>query len=600
MQLLGRLLRVSMTQCRFDVKSSAASLYFMSELIASVTLHKVANILIGLRLKDMRARHDCLFYYQISDAAPSEEAMRESGAANYLPPRRQWIRPARADRAGLNHDAVVRKGIWKTIATHLRGGTLDSTLWGQQLLSLHAEIQEAFNAPENTVFTPPDVLLIKKAETGKYRIMAPCANIKERIISGILARYFEDLIESVLDDSCYSFRMNGQTLHDAILNLQTYSQNNTDKMLYVAECDLRGFFDSLCHDVAIDAVKYLASIRHITIDPGAMVLLNSLLRSYSFPGYALPKALEKLKDNTTGCIDWLSPQERNKIYGKIADTAIGIPQGNPISPVLANAALTFADKQVKSVLGTEGFYARYCDDIILLHPDRKICDSGLKAYYHAITKLRLPAHPAEIVVKYSKSHYNKKSRKPYPWGDDKSMEKAMPWIQFVGYQLHRDGIIRIRKQSINNQKMAINKVVATARKIVHKSKKNNIPLKLDPKKIYCKVIMRLVRAGLGDRRPKAGTHPIAEPCWIDAFPLIERNPWTEKQMRELDRHREIASRKFKYWLVNNDNFVENNEFSGRNKEKRPEPFYGAPYSYYCALDREKNRIRDFNANYGNI
>src|SRR5205085_4021107 len=88
-------------------------------------------------------------------------------------------------------------------------------------------------------------------------------------------------------------------------------------------------------------------------------------------------------------------------------------------------------------------YLRYCDDMILISPDRAVCVAAFAAYRRALERLLLPAHPPESVLKYSRAFWEGKSKHPYRWS-----QSGAPWVQFVGYQVRYDGVVRIRQKSI--------------------------------------------------------------------------------------------------------------------------------------------------------
>lgn len=223
-----------------------------------------------------------------------------------------------------------------------------------------------------------------------------------------------------------------------------------------AECDLSGFYDSLAHDVALRSISDAASDRGWVLDPHAERLLKGLLASYSFPAYGQPEALKNIASfKSPGDLGWLSGSEIKFVYGSTPLEAIGVAQGNPVSPVLANAVLRKADAKIKEMLGESGFYARYCDDIIMLHPNKAICSKALNEYARMMKMLMLPVHKPEDVGLYGKVHYRIKSRKPYQWDERTVDATAIPWIQFVGYQMNHAGELRIRKDSIDKQKVAI-------------------------------------------------------------------------------------------------------------------------------------------------
>ncbi|MHC4537067.1 MAG: hypothetical protein ACYS6K_24220 [Planctomycetota bacterium] len=63
---------------------------------------------------------------------------------------------------------------------------------------------------------------------------------------------------------------------------------------------------------------------------------------------------------------------------------------------------------------------------------------------------RLPAHTPVPIKEYSKDYYDIKSKLPFRWGNRRG-ERIIPWISFLGYQVRYDGIIRVRRKSIQKE-----------------------------------------------------------------------------------------------------------------------------------------------------
>jgi RNA-directed DNA polymerase len=92
------------------------------------------------------------------------------------------------------------------------------------------------------------------------------------------------------------------------------------------DCDLKGYFDTVNHDLLI------AQLSERVTDKRVLRLIGKYLR-----------AGVRLNDGTT------------------EETRRGVPQGGPLSPLLANVMLDPLDKQIES----KGLpFARYADDIV--------------------------------------------------------------------------------------------------------------------------------------------------------------------------------------------------------------------------------------------
>jgi hypothetical protein len=61
---------------------------------------------------------------------------------------------------------------------------------------------------------------------------------------------------------------------------------------------------------------------------------------------------------------------------------------------------------------------------------------------------KLPYHKPKAVWFYDKNFWGRKSKAPYRW-TGKKWFGCVPWVQFVGYQVRYDGLVRIKKDSFN-------------------------------------------------------------------------------------------------------------------------------------------------------
>ena len=72
----------------------------------------------------------------------------------------------------------------------------------------------------------------------------------------------------------------------------------------------------------------------------------------------------------------------------------GIPQGSPISAILANLYMLEFDSKVHAVVsGHKGLYRRYCDDLLVVLPTAEHREEILKMIRDELQQLGLEAHP---------------------------------------------------------------------------------------------------------------------------------------------------------------------------------------------------------------
>lgn len=94
----------------------------------------------------------------------------------------------------------------------------------------------------------------------------------------------------------------------------------------------------------------------------------------------------------------LQPSKTKIIDGVIVKRDFGIPQGSPISSVLANLYLLYFDKTINDfVLKYGGLYRRYSDDMIVICP-LQIKDKLNELVYSEIEKYKLKIQPTKTQI----------------------------------------------------------------------------------------------------------------------------------------------------------------------------------------------------------
>jgi len=163
---------------------------------------------------------------------------------------------------------------------------------------------------------------IPKPDGTKRPIGVP--TVLDRVIQQAIAQMLGPIFEVGFSESSHGYRP-GRSALMAVAEMETGWKEGRRQ---VVECDLKSFFDTVNHDRLMGALREKVSCRKTL----------GLLRRILTAGVVLPD-------------------------GTLEATAIGVPQGGPLSPLLANVTLDPLDKELES-RGHK--FAIYADDFIVL------------------------------------------------------------------------------------------------------------------------------------------------------------------------------------------------------------------------------------------
>jgi RNA-directed DNA polymerase len=147
--------------------------------------------------------------------------------------------------------------------------------------------------------------------------------VLDRVIQQAVAQVLGPLFEADFSEHSYGYRP-GRSAHQAVAVME---ESWKEGRRHAVECDLKSFFDSVGHDRLMNALREKCRCRRTL----------GLIRRYLTAGVVLPDGTREA-----------TPQ--------------GVPQGGPLSPLLANIALDPLDKELEA-RGHK--FARYADDFIV-------------------------------------------------------------------------------------------------------------------------------------------------------------------------------------------------------------------------------------------
>ena len=175
---------------------------------------------------------------------------------------------------------------------------------------------------------------------------------------------------------------------------------------YVMIGDFTGFFDNLDHEylkvqwcslLGVERLPsdhfavYRSITNYSTWELEDLLQLNGIENTRA--GYRRLNAMNRI----------LTPEQfrENRAYIKKHTETYGIPQGSPISGILANMYMLEVDKRINDVVSmADGMYIRYSDDFMIILPDSSEVDNG-ESLKRIIEMIRAP----KLILEPDKTQY---------------------------------------------------------------------------------------------------------------------------------------------------------------------------------------------------
>jgi len=251
--------------------------------------------------------------------------------------------------------------------------------WQQHGIQIEAKLKSG-------VYVPSPVLGVKipKPDGGERLLGIP--TVQDRVIQQAIQRILMPIFDRGFSDSSYGYRPYLST-HDAVKQAQIFVQQGKT---WVVDIDISAFFDEVNHDILLHQISQKVD------EPEVL----GIIRKYLKTGIMLDGKLEK----------------RNK----------GVPQGSPLSPLLANIYLDQLDKELEE----RGLsFCRYADDVSIYVGSERSAKRVLESLTQWIEK------HLKLRVNQDKSGVGR------PWNG-----------QYLGFRINEDAQIEIAPKSIERYK----------------------------------------------------------------------------------------------------------------------------------------------------
>jgi hypothetical protein len=535
------------------------------------------------RIQLAATRHDLAFFHNIARSATPAHDMGPPGwgdiPVEIFPARRQWHRFRAKRRNGSQGSDTSCRALCRAVMELRR--TCPTAEWAVKLQEVVDAIRSRVLSSRPFHFRPPTIIAEPKEPGGHlYRPLAVYP-LEDKIIEGLTARYLRTNLDHLLVDSCLAFRCGTArkpppTTHDALTSILEMRSRYPNTTLYVAECDIKGFYDCVAHATAKRALRNLKAEARpgFRMHRRAIEIFEAYLQSYTFLRTVRGKVQRELKKrDPVGEFKW-PEADIQKLHGSEALVSIGVPQGGALSCFIANAVLHEADKRIELIQReTSGklLYLRYVDDMILISPDRQICAQAFSTYNRALEELLLPAHPPKRVLKYSGGFWDVKSKSRYPWS-----KADIPWIQFVGYQIRYDGVVRIRSKSLQKHITAVTKLTDRLLSTLHHAAKRK-SIRRSANEILHRFRQRLISMSVGRVRlgiPHKGPMPMS---WAAGFRGLHGRSVLRNRLKALDYHRERQIMRVARLLRT----MKLPPPAKKRKSISAHKYYGRPFSYWA-------------------
>ena len=546
--------------------------YASEGLILEMLIKERAKVAIKNKLK---ATSPSIIEYKIKQG---EKLSIEEHIFTMMPARNLWCRPQKRDRflKDSNEAKTTKQILTRSIALAIKKHrtSYEKYPYLKRLDAFIGEIRKDITSKEPLKFDSLKIFGKKKKIKDGITILRPLCifdSLREKLLVALASKYLTLVFDKLLHEEILSYRPlriyhNGNTpiltnRDNAIDNIQHYRKVHKGKNIYVAECDIQKYFDTINHDIirsCLSAHAKKIQESHPEFEYTEVErIIDAYLNSYSFYNNITIKN-EKMRQEKQNKI-YESPDKKLFIQRgcyteeefKASTHKIGIPQGGALSVLISNIVLSTVDNE--SILTEENdeekCFCRYGDDIILMHTSKEKCKELIDKYCKKLNEFKLLYHSLESVTKteyrrnngtVSANLWNMKSRSPFLWGRDCNEKEQMDWIGFLGYEIRYTGEVRLRRSSLDDKfKNIKRKYYSGAKTLIAKGKSK--------KDIEAEILNRLERFKCNGFATAKSLN-INKYCMTQALKL---DSYTSKNLYRLlykiARNNNLSNKQLAYW-----------------------------------------------------
>ena len=585
----------------------------MKPFVEYISFRSVTDVLISKRVQLCDKRHK---KEQLHLMAPSlgvgQFSTAEQKILSMMPPRNSWVSLSRRtryrdlkDEDGHRQRVAAARCNWLALKWTIKRDVAkgEKLPYLERLQEFVGRVKERVQA-KTFILESPEWFPEKKDETS-CRPLCKFENLEDAVIVILANKYLTELFNGLFYDESLAFRSerfyHGKdkyvtSHHDAIVRIKEFRQRYNGEKLYVSECDLQKFYDTVSHSVVRKC--YYSLLREIKRANPSLSFeeVNRVFEAY-LHCYNFPSVVWRLNDRERfrafwdkkhieekqRSFNWVDLKSLGTTKRGVMRMKVGVPQGGALSGLIANIVLNSVDWQVKQRMTKRDLYLRYCDDMIIISTNKARCRQLFSTYYNGTKGLRLVPHQPEKELNYGTAAFWKgKSKNAYLWALGR--EDAAEWIGFVGYEMRRDGLTRIRKKSFRKE---LDKQVSVVfEKTLDKIKVKD---KVSDNSLFGSLENKLISMSVGKISVWNAEFMESEMCWSAGFKELEMNPVLARQLRELDRHRGMilnAAEKRIARMRRRGKPEKRKDLAGFEDEKNPDS-RGMVHSYYYQFKKKE-------------
>lgn len=301
----------------------------------------------------------------------ARDVAKNEGLSNLQALQRVLYRSAKQDPTRRFHalyDKLTRSDVmweaWVNVAKNQGAPGIDGVsiddIKGRGPEGVESFLKELAEEVRAEIYRPQPLRRVNIPKAGKPGEIRPLGipALRDRVLMSAAKLILEPIFEADFKPVSFGFRPK-RNAHQALEEIRLTANKGAH---WVLDADIKSCFDEIDHDALMTLIERRVS------DRAMLKLLRSWLRAGIIEG------------------------------GVYSETELGAPQGSPISPLLANIALTVLDEALIRAGRQTGKIIRYADDWVVLCPTRERAEMARSIAEEALAPLGLRLHPVKTRI----------------------------------------------------------------------------------------------------------------------------------------------------------------------------------------------------------